>query len=799
MLALAAPAAAKDYADTALNIIPSGQYGAVPPPAGAEKQAQMYDALTPLFGSIKDADLTKYFKSEALGSLGSDGPGTNEAVPRPGLTIVRDAYNVPHIAGQTRDDAIFGAGWVTAEDRGLLLNVALGPARVAAVDVPGIDAFGLVRSLRSFEPSQETEEFIARQTQVLENAGPKGRQLLHDIDVFLSGINAYRSANGGAALSRNDIYAANALLAQFLGQGGGSEVRSSQLLANLRKRLGARKASGVYDDLRSREDPETVVTIGGRFPYGEVPSRRTGNVVFDDETFTPALKPVAGAGPASPQRASNILMVSGRRSTTGHPIFVGGPQIGYFYPGLTLEMDVKAPGLNWRGATSVPFPGYLLIGRGEDFALTLTSAGADVIDQFAETLCGGDDFHYMHEGECKEMGTFRAGVLKGAGGEPDRDLTFRTTAHGPVAGYATSGGRRYAISNSRSTRGRETLFQLLFQDASYGRIKDPESFYDAAAQSPLTFNAFYADHRNIATYTAGRLPLRAPGVDPGLPTKGTGDYEWRGFLEAGDHPHGANPRSGYITNWNNKPARGFQAADDTFGYTPVMRDELLRRGINRRSRHTLASVVAAMNMGATQDVRVMEALPSILAAMRGAAAPSDRDAILLSILEDWREEGGSRLDKDLDGTIDHPGAAILDTAWNRLADAVMVPTLGQFIADQLDGELISRFNLPPSGQFSGWMGYMNKDLRTLVGAEVRGEYSRGYCGKGKLRSCAKALWAALHAAGDELQAAQGTDPFKWRADATRERIAFGPVALTTMSYTNRPSGIQQVISFDDHR
>ena len=47
---------------------------------------------------------------------------------------------------------------------------------------------------------------------------------------------------------------------------------------------------------------------------------------------------------------------------------VGGPQIGYFYPGLTYEIDMHAPGLKWRGATSAPFPGYLLIGRGEDFA-----------------------------------------------------------------------------------------------------------------------------------------------------------------------------------------------------------------------------------------------------------------------------------------------------------------------------------------------------------------------------------------------------------------------------------------------
>ena len=83
---------------------------------------------------------------------------------------------------------------------------------------------------------------------------------------------------------------------------------------------------------------------------------------------------------------------------------VGGPQIGYFYPGLTYEIDMHAPGLQWRGATSAPFPGYLLIGRGEDFATTLTSASGDIIDQYAERLCGGSDRKYLYKGKCRDDG-----------------------------------------------------------------------------------------------------------------------------------------------------------------------------------------------------------------------------------------------------------------------------------------------------------------------------------------------------------------------------------------------------------
>ena len=54
-------------------------------------------------------------------------------------------------------------------------------------------------------------------------------------------------------------------------------------------------------------------------------------------------------------------------------------------------MDLHGPGWKARGATSAPFPGYILIGRREDFVWTLTSAGADIVDIYVETLCDGSD------------------------------------------------------------------------------------------------------------------------------------------------------------------------------------------------------------------------------------------------------------------------------------------------------------------------------------------------------------------------------------------------------------------------
>src|SRR5581483_4686532 len=127
--ALWAPAlaSAQDDAQTALNIIPSGQYGSIPPPPGAAEQAQMYDGLTPLFDHVTASDLTTYFKSERFG-IDTSGPGTIE--------------NVPYVEASTYDGGIWAAGWIAAEDRGLLLQQARYNARVAAIDVPGLSALG---------------------------------------------------------------------------------------------------------------------------------------------------------------------------------------------------------------------------------------------------------------------------------------------------------------------------------------------------------------------------------------------------------------------------------------------------------------------------------------------------------------------------------------------------------------------------------------------------------------------------------------------------------------------------------
>jgi acyl-homoserine lactone acylase PvdQ len=394
------------------------------------------------------------------------------------------------------------------------------------------------------------------------------------------------------------------------------------------------------------------------------------------------------------------------------------------------------------------------------------------------------------------MTTFDAGTE----GFSHTPVVFRETVHGPVIGYATVDGQRVALSSDRTTRGREAASALGFADFNSNTVHDVQSFFDAANKIEFTFNWFYADKDNIAMFSSGRLPIRHPQVDMGLPTNGTGKYEWRGFMPEDQHPHGTEPADGVITNWNNKPAFGWQAADDQWAYGSVFREQMLRDAIQRQQTHTLGSVVAAMNRAATQDFRDEKVMRAISDVLDGTTAPNARDQQMLDLLEAWRANGSSRLDVDLNGKIDDPGAAIMDAAWPKIADAVMSPVLGPQLPEL--ASLMGRddsANNQGSSYDSGWYGYIDKDLRTVSGHQVAGRFKTRFCGLGDLTACRDSLWAAIDSAGNDLQAAQGTaNPADWRADATGERIRFGAFFPFTMRWTNRPT-FQQAISYDGHR
>ncbi len=791
----------------------------------ADTQAKMYNRLTPLYRDIGEAQVTAstdgsgYFKSAAL--LKADDPSliTDETITGTAggkavsARIRRDNYGVPHIFSDTDAGVTFGAGYVTAADRSLLLNQARYNGIASLADLPGVSGINLVLGLYDYQPSKSVTAAVTKQqTDSLNAAGAQGKQVLRDIDIYLVGINKWYAANQPSAkpFTRTDIFATNGIKAQFLGEGGGEEISNALFLDAARTTLGTTNGNEAYTNMRGRYDPETMVTTTNKFDYQTdvSVSNPKGLVRLKNGSFKNSYVPLPGAtasatavkrpGPGR-QEASNIMLAAGSKTTTGKPLMVGGPQIGYNYPGLTMEMGLYGPSINVRGATSAPFPGYMLIGRAAKYAWSLTSAGNDIIDTYAETLCGGSKYKYEFKGKCKSMEKVNGGTISKGG--KTTNVVFYRTVHGSVYGYAKSPGssKLVALAKRRSSYGRETNDLLFNQQMTFGRIKSAKDFVAAAAKTPQTFNSFYSSDKEIAFITSGLFPMRPKGVNMDLPVDGRGKYEWTGYLSHSKHPQVINPASGYIVNWNGKPAKNFPAGDERWGENSLQRGQLLNNELARQSKQSLATMLSAANAGATQDVRIALLWPTLKKVLDKGTSPNALATAAVAQLQAWHVQGASRVDSNQDGDIDAPGAAIIDQAWQSIAGDGLCWRMGTKLCEELAQRNggSDAFDAPPGGQYGGWHQYMWKDLRNLLGEKVNGAYRIKYCGKGSLAKCSADIWGSISEAAAALSTAQGSDPAAWRKPEAPEQIKFSPVPLITMDYTNRPSGIHQLMDFSD--
>ncbi|MBA3807190.1 MAG: penicillin acylase family protein [Solirubrobacterales bacterium] len=799
LLALgAAPASALvDLSGPAFQILAPGEDGGLPPTQFSTDQGMLYDALTPHRGNVTAKIIEEDYLPE---KFGVQGPVLRtENTGRAGLVIERDSHDIPHVFGETRADVMFGSGWIAAEDRGFLLRLGLGPAYTAALEIPGVSPFGLLLSARSFTPSAQAVEYVANQKNTLLEHGAKGEQVLSDLESWVEGVNAYEQTLPPQARLRTvtlaDAIAGFAFIGSIFGNGGGGEVANSDLLAGLESQLGTSEGLKVFRDLRQVNDAEAPTTTTKPFPYDTVPTGPTpGSLVIDHGSASASAVQAASTAKAARRKASNFLVVGAAHTKSGHPLAVMGPQLGYFYPEIVMQADLHGGGIDAQGIIA-PISPYVFIGRGRDFAWSLTSAGSQNTMQFLEKLCNTDKSpatrssdHYLYNGECIPLKTIDAGLLGAGGGESEHEVFFKESVHGPISGTVTVKGEPYAIAKERSTRGREPVGEIAFSDFDSNVVHSPEQFFATANELETTFNMSYLDSKRIAYFSTGRLPILAPGTDPSLPTLGTGEYDWQGFLSEEQHPHEVAPASERFTNWNNKPAPEWGAASDQYNYGPVHRVQLYT-GFGEKM--TEAKDVSIMNKAATTDLGGVQDWPLVKQVLDGGPAPSPLAEQAVALVDSWvHEKEASRFGEQRPRG---PGPAIFDAAWAPIAEAVLGPVLGELLPEFKS--IDSPADIPSFD--GGWYSYVNKDLRSELGQPVSAPYSRNYCGNGSLEACRASLWAAIQATVEKLTATQGSNPSRWKA--AKQRITFAPGILPySMRWTNR-STFQQVIEFTGHQ
>ncbi|MBW3595388.1 MAG: penicillin acylase family protein, partial [Actinobacteria bacterium] len=693
----APPAVTDDLRGFAID--PPGQCGHVDQTgdecAHYQDQLEMYESL------VNDADITedelsKYFKSMQFG------PGPNigrEYQPTDGVSVYRDEeFGVPHIYADSLNTASFALGYVSAEDRLWEMDIFRHAARGTLTEFIGNDSDDTyLRMDIATRREGYTEEEVQKMYDDLDNKFPNGKQVQEGLQAYTDGINQYineakidprklpfeytATQNTPPAYpeewKNTDTLFLVVLQLRVFGETAGDELQNAGLYAHLTKTFGKKLGTKVFNDFAFQNDPKATTSIhrsDGNFRTQRLGKPNWKSVAIPDDAIDVA-ENTARAARTQEQvlrsigfgtaPMSNALIVSRDESTTGNPLQIGAPQVGYATPSFFMEIDVHAPGIDFRGPAVPGASALIPLGRGRDYSWTLTTGYSDAVDTRAEKLCepGGkeptlESNHYKYKGECREMEsreeTFIVKPTAANPGMPDEETrTFYRTVHGPVFQRALVKGKPTAFVKERFFWKKE--IDSIPQFARWNLdVDDIDDFARAARKFTMSFNAFYADANNIGYWHVGHYPKRVKGQHPSLPTWGTGKWEWKGRRSFSRQPQIIDPDTGWIANWNNKPTAGWRNMDSTkWGsiHRVDLLDDKMHALLDGSGKANLSDLVDVIGRAATQDTRGLYLGRKMVRFAQKKRGASAQYADALGVVRKWISTGAHRLNTDDDDTM----------------------------------------------------------------------------------------------------------------------------------------------------
>lgn len=411
------------------------------------------------------------------------------------VTIYRDRYGVPHVAGQTDAAAAFGLGYAQAEDNFPRLEDNFIRALGRRAEVEGEQAVGDDRLNRALEIPQLARAEYAR-------LDANMRSL---VDGFAAGINYWMERHPDATrrlLQRVEPWYALAFIRYNYYQQGFA------------------RSAGI--DRR-----EFLVALGPR-PEDSETGRVTG---------------------------SNGWAVAPSRSASGHALLFINPHLPFFGPGQVYEAHVMSDaGWNFTGYTRFGFP-LPYVGHNETAGWVSTDNDADVADLYLETFDDPARPLAYRYGDGYRLATRWIDTIwvrpSGESSSPRsaRIVPLLKTHHGPIV--AERDGRPLALRMARlADDGWLAEWYAMTRARNLAEFK--------AAMRPLNMlfgNAMFADRSGDIFYLYNAaIPKRDPSLDWSRPLEGSDPRtEWLGFLTFDELPQVTNPPSGWMQNCNGTP------------------------------------------------------------------------------------------------------------------------------------------------------------------------------------------------------------------------------------------------------
>lgn len=643
------------------------------------------------------------------------------------VRILRDADGVPHIYAESRDDALFGLGFVHGQDRlwqmafqrrlvqGRVSELAGSTALVADTY---LRTLGLYRAAREAEArlSPDTRAALAAYAAGVNAAVPKnGKPLPPEFFMLGTDFEPWQPADSVAVLKGVAVQlSANAF----------QELFRLQLLKTL--------------------PPEKAALFNPPLP-AEVLEAYRAYAPQEGTKFADALDALAPV--LQTAGASNNWVVGGAHTASGKPLLANDPHLPLTVPGFWYLAHVHWPGGEAIGGT-VPGLPAIIAGRTANIAWGMTTTGADTQDLTWEKLDPSDPGSYLTPEGPKPFET-RAEIINVRFGGA-KTIFIRKSRNGPILptdeprlkalvpdGYALS-LRWPALDDDDKT-----------MEAALGVFTATDTTRETVAR---VFEPYRAPIQSfVLADNAGNIGLALPGAIPKrradnpvtglLPGDGRDPrFDWQGFLDGADRPLWSGGANDVFLTANNNvvpPA-----------YKPLIALDFDPEHRARRIAHLLQAKTAPHTVDSMRKMQLddgeqfaMDVVPLLLA----QTTPTDTRATdALRQLKAWDMHMAPERAEPL-----------IFAAWMRAFTKALT-------ADEL-GEVFDRV----------WT-----DRPDFLTAVLQGKPAATFCDDVKTKpkeDCPAILGRSLNTALDDLTERYGADMSKWRwGEAHRARFSHTP-------------------------
>jgi penicillin amidase len=576
------------------------------------------------------------------------------------VEVRTDDHGIPHLLARNMEDLFFAQGFITARERMFQMDLTRLAGRGELSTLFG-------ESQLKTDKYFKTLGFYRASEAEYGNLSPRAKSI---VDAYTRGVNAYintaRFPSFEYVLLRGKPQPwkpADSLVGALLMSYRLNAPRSIKpILNDISKHAGPKMLEQLLPYI-----PQDAPTVSSaREDKGQGLSSMTAELTRSEplvDTFRepdfPLLMRI---------RASNWMVFSGSKTTTGKPIFSGSPDLEPAIPSLFYLIHLKGGGYDVIGGSIPGLPGVHALGFNGHIAWSITVGNGDNTDFFVEKLNPNNPDQYLTEEGYKNFEIVNETLkIKGKGGIREENLRVKISRHGPIISDIMTGMPQNCTMMWPGLLGHDGTLEGLL---GLNRARNFDEFRKAlSVVRGGSVHMGYADmDGNIGYQYLSTLPIRKSGENP-VPRPGeNGEYDWTGYLPFEDHPYAFNPEKGYLASFNQMPERGIDYGTAYFLFERPYRFE---------------EIVKSKDKFSAEDVRKMQTdvgsnpakrwKPLILRVCGGIEGVSTYAASL----RDW----------DCAITLDSSQATLFNAFFTHLMTNTLENKLGKKVMEELYADL----------------------------------------------------------------------------------------------------------------